>query len=431
MKKINIFALGLMLAAGFSSCEMADELRGNDSSTEAGILDLSLMVPEVKNSRAETVSTDNFEVVITDTENPENVHTYIYSEQPELVLLPVGTYTVEAHTPGEMETEMTEPYFGGEEPLTITSGVTSQVEVVCKMQNTKIDMAFSEDFKSTFKDWNITLDDGSEHVLTFSTASSKASEGVVYWALNEEVTTMTMNINATTTEGVRIQEQKQFTKADAEESYDDDTQGFGGGDALDITIDIDENTPSGDEQQPQISFDINVDITFSDTNETVEIPVVDVTEPEDPDQPVGGDKPTIELPKDITYSLSQGNAPASADAVIKAPAGLKSLIVKIKAGNTDFQEIVNGLAIGDDTFANGVNMVDNTAVDDLFSEIGMSDIKSPKSGATEYTFPIGSFFTFLNLTGVTDPDEAHIFIIEVMDTNDNFISGELAITINE
>lgn len=431
MKKINIFVLGLMLAAGFSSCEMADELRGNDSSTEAGILDLSLMVPEVKNSRAETVSTDNFEVVITDTENPENVHTYIYSEQPELVLLPVGTYTVEAHTPGEMETEMTEPYFGGEEPLTITSGVTSQVEVVCKMQNTKIDMAFSEDFKSTFKDWNITLDDGSEHVLTFSTASSKASEGVVYWALNEEVTTMTMNIDATTTEGVRIQEQKQFTKADAEESYDDDTQGFGGGDALDITIDIDENTPSGDEQQPQISFDINVDITFSDTNETVEIPVVDVTEPEDPDQPVGGDKPTIELPKDITYSLSQGNAPASADAVIKAPAGLKSLIVKIKAGNTDFQEIVNGLAIGDDTFANGVNMVDNTAVDDLFSEIGMSDIKSPKSGATEYTFPIGSFFTFLNLTGVTDPDEAHIFIIEVMDTNDNFISGELAITINE
>ena len=74
MKKINIFALGLMLAAGFSSCEMADELRGNDSSTEAGVLDLSLMVPEVKNSRAETVSTDNFEVVITDTENPENVN---------------------------------------------------------------------------------------------------------------------------------------------------------------------------------------------------------------------------------------------------------------------------------------------------------------------------------------------------------------------
>ena len=434
MKKINIFALGLMLAAGFSSCEMADELRGNDSSTEAGVLDLSLMVPEVKNSRAETVSTDNFEVVITDTENPENVHTYIYSEQPELVLLPVGTYTVEAHTSGEMETEMTEPYFGGEEPLTITSGVTSQVEVVCKMQNTKIDMAFSEDFKSTFKDWNITLDDGSEHVLTFSTASSKASEGVVYWALNEEVTTMTMNIDATTTEGVRIQEQKQFTKADAEESYDDDTQGFGGGDALDITIDIDENTPSGDEQQPQISFDINVDITFSDTNETVEIPVVDVTEPEDPDQPVGGDKPTMTMPGDghIVYTLNGGDQPASADVIINAPKGLKSMNVKIVAGNDGFETTVNDLSsYGLDFVTVGVEIVDNELIGQVLGAFlgGSASVSAPAAGDTSYTFPVGAFFGLMDGYGATAP-KAHVFKIVLEDQAGNEVDGELQVTIN-
>ena len=238
MKKLNIFTLGMALVAGLSSCEMADEMRGNGSSTETGSLELSVAVAQTE-SRADTgssISTDNFDVVITNTENAENTYTYTYSELPKPLTLPTGTYTVSASTEGDIQTQMSAPYYEGTETLTITNGVTSQVEVVCKMANTKIDMGYSDDFKSMFQSWTINIDDGDSHVITFS--NENVNDTIVYWHLGDNVTTMTMNIEATTTDGTKITDQKQFTKADADQSYGDDSDNFTGGDVLNINIDI-------------------------------------------------------------------------------------------------------------------------------------------------------------------------------------------------
>lgn len=429
MKKLNIFTLGMALVAGLSSCEMADEMRGNGSSTETGSLDLSVAVAQTE-SRADTgssISTDNFDVVITNTENAENTYTYTYSELPKPLTLPTGTYTVSASTEGDIQTQMSAPYYEGTETLTITNGVTSQVEVVCKMANTKIDMGYSDDFKSMFQSWTINIDDGDSHVITFS--NENVNDTIVYWHLGDNVTTMTMNIEATTTDGTKITDQKQFTKADADQSYGDDSDNFTGGDVLNINIDIDENEPSED-NRPQIGFIINVDITFSDTNETVEIPVEDV--PTEPEEPGDENAPTMQMPSDgnIVYTLNGSDQPASANVIISAPNGLKSMIVKIVAGNEDFGATISDLSPMGLDFVNGVEMVDNKIIGEVLGAfLGGESVSAPSAGNTSYTFPVGAFFGLMNGFGATAPN-AHTFQITLEDQKGNKVEDELRVTIN-
>ncbi len=414
MKKLNIFTLGMALVAGLSSCEMADEMRGNGSSTETGSLELSVAVAQTE-SRADTgssISTDNFDVVITNTENAENTYTYTYSELPKPLTLPTGTYTVSASTEGDIQTQMSAPYYEGTETLTITNGVTSQVEVVCKMANTKIDMGYSDDFKSMFQSWTINIDDGDSHVITFS--NENVNDTIVYWHLGDNVTTMTMNIEATTTDGTKITDQKQFTKADADQSYGDDSDNFTGGDVLNINIDIDENEPSED-NRPQIGFIINVDITFSDTNETVEIPVEDVpTEPEEP-----GDN-NIEISDNGTGYLTNGvtvvgtDYPTDVAVVMTVPNGIKNVYVKIASTNSTFEGMVAdmGLVNGD-----GMDLASDAATE-LASLFPL-----PEANETSYTFTMSStLFTLLgNFSG------KHDFTLTVIDANNNSKSATLTI----
>lgn len=414
MKKLNIFTLGMALVAGLSSCEMADEMRGNGSSTETGSLELSVAVAQTE-SRADTgssISTDNFDVVITNTENAENTYTYTYSELPKPLTLPIGTYTVSASTEGDIQTQMSAPYYEGTETLTITNGVTSQVEVVCKMANTKIDMGYSDDFKSMFQSWTINIDDGDSHVITFS--NENVNDTIVYWHLGDNVTTMTMNIEATTTDGTKITDQKQFTKADADQSYGDDSDNFTGGDALEINIDIDENEPSED-NRPQIGFIINVDITFSDTNETVEIPVEDVpTEPEEP-----GDN-NIEISDNGTGYLTNGvtvvgtDYPTDVAVVMTVPNGIKNVYVKIASTNSTFEGLVAdmGLVNGD-----GMDLASDAATE-LASLFPL-----PEANATSYTFTMSS--TLFELLG--NFSGKHDFTLTVIDANNNSKSATLTI----
>lgn len=426
------------MLATLSACELKDELSGKGSSAETGALELAVSVEQPTNgTKAATDDASTFPVTITYTESGEVVYSCnAYSEIEGLITLPTGTYTVTAHTPGEIQKEMTDAYYSGSEQLVISSGVTSQVTVDCKPQNLRIRMTYSDDFKSTFTSWTITLNDGSNNILTFT---NEDEDNTIYWYIGENVATLTMDVKAAKADGTTINYQIPFTKADANNPYTNDNPYFTGGDALYINLYITEEEP-GEDNKPQTNIEVTVDLGFGSEDATVEIPVDgtpstpdtgDGDEEEDEPQTPGTGAPEIQMPEDITYSISQANAPASADAIIKTPAGLKSLIVTIQAGNSDFEDIIASLSIGDATFATGVDMVDNDAVDLLFSTIGMSAITSPASGTTEYTFPIGSFFTFLNLTGATDAGKAHTFIIKVTDLNDQTVTDELKITINE
>lgn len=437
MKNKNKWMLGALLIGALASCEMKDELTGTTtSSQEMGALELDLSVLE-PGSRAINLA-DQFPVHITcpdDLDNPEkNKEFTSYSSMENPVQLPVGDYIVSANTAGDIFPIMTTPYYKGSETLTISAGATEQVEVVCKMANTKIKLDLPEDFE-TFQSWTILFDDGTENTLTFGTNDDADGDGssALYWYLGETgAPTIIMNITATTSEGVEVSQSETFSKSDVEESYEDDENNFVGGDALNIKIDvtdepIDPNPDEPEETKPEISFGVTVDATFNNTNESVTIPVTPgVSGGETTPEPPTGDDEEEDAPITISdngtgyltngVAVTGGEFPEDVAVVMNAKNGIQSVYVKIATTNSIFEGMV-----GDMGLINGDGM-------DLASEAaaGLETLfPLPQSGATEYTFSMsGTLFGLLgNFAG------KHDFMLTVIDAEGNQESATLTINI--
>ena len=120
MKAINKWALVVSLLVGLASCEMKDEIFGKDPmSGDTGVLSLS--VETGKKTKGSTDQIDQFPVTITgtDVEYTQKFDTYAELKEAGSVTLPVGTYTIEACSPGDFKSEMDEPFYGGEQEVKI------------------------------------------------------------------------------------------------------------------------------------------------------------------------------------------------------------------------------------------------------------------------------------------------------------------------
>lgn len=426
MKKIAIIA-SLFCLAALSSCELKDELTGTQGEkSEMGALELAVSVSQgAVESRANTQAPEEYPVIITNKETEEEAYNGTYESMDKPLSLPVGTYVVASHTPGEIQTTMSSPYYGGEKELTVTKGITSVLEVVCKMLNTQITLVLGEDFKTAFKEWTITLNDGASHVLTFTQDDVENNTRYWYLGADSHVATLTMDITAVTTDGVKVRDQKQFTKADANENYENDNPNFTGGDVLNINIGAIEEPDPEPGQKPQLGFDISVDITFDGRDETVEIPVEDVPttdpEPGDPDEPVEdvitiSDGGTGYLTDGVI--VTDGKFPTDVNVIMGIEKGIQNVFVKVSTTNSVFEGMVAelGLVAGD-----GMDLASSeaSALAELFP--------LPEAGATEYTFSMSEMlFTMLN-----GFEGKHDFTLKVVDKEGNEKSAVLTITVNK
>lgn len=409
MKKVNIFALSVMLAACISSCEMKDELVGESvSSTETGALELAVAVQGGEESRADAnpPSADEMYVEVVSTTDAEAEPAYegLFGEMENPLTLTVGDYKVSAHTQGEIQKQMATPYYGGEDDLTITKDVTSQAKVTCGIMNTKVAMKYTEEFLATFTSWTITVDNGKESLLTFTNQNQDA---VIYWYLEEdEVSSLLMNFTGTTTAGDPISYQRRFTKEDAENADQYDDSGvFVGGDELDITLNIDESQPEG-----EIGINITVDLTFANTDDTVEIPIEG-----------GGGTPITISDNGTGYltngvTVSGGVYPKDVAVVMNVENGIKNVYVKIDSTDDTFKGMVAGMGLVD---GDGMDLTSDDA-----SELA-SLFPLPETGATEYTFTMSE--TLFGLLGGF-PGK-HDFTLTIYDTEENSESATLTINI--
>ena len=409
-----------------ASCEMKNELTGSlTDKADTGALELGVSVKQpVSQTRADAsdIDTNTFPITVkgTSAEVDTIVRNYnTLAEMPASITVPVGTYNVSSHTPGTLEKQMTAPYYSGDTEVTVTKDITSSVNVVCRMANSRIQLNYGEDFKKAFSEWTITIDDGSEMALSYT--QENLNPEAVYWYFGDNVTAIKVNITAKTTAGNTVTQSQTFRKADASENYEEVGDNFTGGDALQInmgTVESATGTVTG--------ITIKTHITFEDESESVEIPI-------GPTPPIPGprDPVALELPADVTYSISEGTAPSSADAYIASEAGLDKIVVTITAGNDAFQAILVDLTMDGQSFLaenGGVDLIDNADFGNLVSTVGST---APKDGDTSYTFPIGAFFTFLDMTGATDPGKQHEFHITVTDKNGETANGVFKVTINE
>lgn len=436
MKPLHTFLLGTAAILSLASCELKNELSGSLVNKEdTGAIELGVSVKQpVSQTRADAseIDTNTYPVVIQGTSDGVTDVIYEYntlSEMPASIIVPVGQYTISSHTPGTLEKQMATPYYAGSTDITVSKDIASKTDIVCRMANSRIQMKYGEDFKEAFSEWTITIDDGGEMALAFT--QDELEVAPVYWAFSENATAITVNIRAKTTTGNTVTDRRVFKKSDATENYEEVSDVFTGGDALEINMGT-VTSSTGDLE----GIDINTNITFEDSSESVEIPTFDPEEPTDPSEPgEGGEETegavTLNLPADVTYSKSAGDAPASADAYIASEAGLDKIIVTITAGNDAFQAILVDLAMDGQSFLaenGGVDLIDNADFGNLVSTIGS---QAPTDGTKEYTFPIGAFFSFLDMTGATDAGKSHEFHITVTDKNGETANGVFKVTINE
>lgn len=436
MKPLHTFLLGTAAILSLASCELKNELSGSLVNKEdTGAIELGVSVKQpVSQTRADAseIDTNTYPVVIQGTSDGVTDVIYEYntlSEMPASITVPVGQYTISSHTPGTLEKQMATPYYAGSTDLTVSKDIASKADIVCRMANSRIQLNYGEDFKEAFSEWTITIDDGGEMAMAFTQDELEAAP--VYWAFSENATAITVNIRAKTTTGNTVTDRRVFKKSDASENYEEVGDVFTGGDALEINMGT--VTSSTGELE---GIDISTNITFEDSNESVEIPTIDPEEPTDPSEPGEGGEGTegavtLNLPADVTYSISASDAPASADAYIASEAGLDKIIVTITAGNDAFQAILVDLTMDGQSFLaenGGVDLIDNADFGNLVSTVGS---QAPTDGTKEYTFPIGAFFTFLDMTGATDAGKSHEFHITVTDKNGETANGVFKVTINE
>lgn len=441
MKAINKWTLAVAMLAGLASCEMKNEILGKDPMTgDTGTL--NLYVETGKTTKGTTDQVDQFPVTITgtDVEYTKKFDSYAELKQAGDVTLPVGTYTIEACSPGEFKSEMSEPFYGGKlENVKIVKGQTAETSVVCTMQNVKISISFTEEFLATYQDWTITVTDKKQdgHIKTYTKAADGETPAPVYWKMDESVETIYINGTAKTNGGEDVTISGTAKKSNLPEYEEGDDTSFVGGDELKIEfspVKVEGSTPGVLEEGIQIT----ITMFNSEENKNVEIPVDPGTDGGDTEEPGtgedGGDEggeegnegaPTIDLPADFSYSKSTGEGkPANADAYLKTPNGLKSAIVRIETNSEGFKATLNDVDMGGNLLE-GVELVNNTNIDDLFESVELED-RSPKPGVTEYKFPVGAFFTFLDMFPGT-----HKFHITLTDNEDVTVSDVLTITITE
>ena len=423
MKIYNNILAGTLTLMAFASC-MSEDLESKFTADgDQGTLELGV---ELLQPARRDVSTVNFPVVIKDASGSVVKEYATVAEVPASIVMAVGSYTVESHTPGEIAKSMSNPYYKGASDVEIVKDVTSPVNVVCKMANSQVNINYDEEFRNVFTAWEVTIDDGSETALSFTQSSTT---NTIYWYFGEAgVKQLVVNFRGTTTTGNTIAARNVLTKNQSSTGgYDDDNTNFTGGDLITLNF-----APTESTEGKITGITLSANVVFDETAEDINVGVIDVPGLNDPtgggDNPGGGDTEgiTLNLPEDITMAVMGAAAldKSLGDTYIAAGAGLKSIMVRIESDSEDMNGSLGDLGeqYGVDFLA-GAEIVGNQNVVSLFESLGQ-ELSVPAEGDKEYTFPIGNFFGFLHVLA-----GKHRFHLTVTDMNGNTQSGSLLITV--
>ena len=394
MKIYNNILAGTLTLMAFASC-MSEDLESKFTAVgDQGTLELGV---ELLQPARRDVSTVNFPVVIKDASGSVVKEYATVAEVPASIVMAVGSYTVESHTPGEIAKSMSNPYYKGASDVEIVKDVTSPVNVVCKMANSQVNINYDEEFRNVFTAWEVTIDDGSETALSFTQSSTT---NTIYWYFGEAgVKQLVVNFRGTTTTGNTIAARNVLTKNQSSTGgYDDDNTNFTGGDLITLNF-----APTESTEGKITGITLSANVVFDETAEDINVGVIDVPGLNDPagggDNPGGGDTEgiTLNLPADIAMAVGGAKDldKSLGDTYIAAGAGLKSIKVRIESSSSEMNEQLVALAAEFDVnFIAGAEIVDNQNVVRLFDSLGQS-LSVPAQGDKEYTFPIGNFFSLL------------------------------------
>lgn len=445
MKRYKSLIGLLSLIIGLSSCEMRDELWGkgevgpNDGVLE---LDLSSLYNGVKISRAtdavdngtttgnfneEDINIDNYTLVVTKTDTQEEVEKGLVSDlknEEGKVLIPLseGDYSVKAYNyEGENVTVSERPFFKGEQTFSVKKGVSTGVDLSCKLACVEIELGVTESFTASFKDdYTVTVDngEGATQVFTKDNLDKK-----YYFKTPDQQDHLSAAIKATSIEGNFIELNATIQKpADAEGGH----ANLADGDSFVINLTEDGATDS------YIKLGLVVDLTFTEVGETIEIPVENIIY-DGPDVPEGGgdtdpEEPeasiTFEgLPAKYTCTAGDSEIEGLQDVHISATRGIKNLNVTISGeiagllGMVQLPETFDICNMDEDVKEKVIGL--QLVTDDEYNQLHAGT-------CTDFTFKLGSLLVLIPQVVQSGDSVFNLSVSDGVDTK----SGDITVTVN-
>lgn len=355
-------------------------------------MEVDLKVDTVYPQSRAGVDVSNFLLTIKNSQG-EQVEQYTYSEMPEIISLPVGTYTVVASSAETATNGFDVPFYtGSTEQFTIKENELTEVSALtCRLANVMISVEYDEELRKLMgEDVVTTVKIGENSVDIPSSETRKA-----YLIAPASASSMEITLKGTI-DGESVTEVKRVDNVQAGQyniikyvlnSVDDGTNSNVGGN-LNIAINIDSSMTSSDE---------TVGVNPGEEPGIDDFPTDGGEEPGDGDGD-GGDEsgsdqnmPTIEgtsfneVPFDIDNDRLTISGAAELKVTIGAPNGIANLFVEIISKTLDVSEV--GLPKSFDLAYPGENS-------DALSGLGFP-VGDKVIGQTEVPFDISNFTIFL------------------------------------
>lgn len=418
MKNIFLICLTLMAVLfTFSACH--SEKMETGATDVTGQLSLASMKMEVDlkvdtvypQSRA-GVDVSNFLLTIKNSQG-EQVEQYTYSEMPEIISLPVGTYTVVASSAEAATNGFDVPFYtGSTEQFTIKENELTEVSALtCRLANVMISVEYDEELRKLMGEDVVTTVKIGDHSLDIPSSETRKA----YLIAPASAGSMDITLKGTI-DGESVTEVKRVENVQAGQyniikyvlsPVDDGNNSVGGN--LNIAINIDSSMTSSDE---------TVGVNPGEEPGIDDFPTDGGEEPGDGDGD-GGDEsgseqnmPTIEgtsfnkepfdISKDV-LTVTKGQS-VSLSVTLLAPNKMAHVYVTI-----DSETLTEDVLVG----VNLAKNFDLAEPGDL--EAGLKGLGFPTGtdviGKEEIPFDITQFTSLLGIYGAAN----HNFIIRVVD----------------
>lgn len=325
-------------------------------------MEVDLKVDTVYPQSRAGVDVSNFLLTIKNSQG-EQVEQYTYSEMPEIISLPVGTYTVVASSAEAATNGFDVPFYtGSTEQFTIKENELTEVSALtCRLANVMISVEYDEELRKLMGEDVVTTVKIGDNSLDIPSSETRKA----YLIAPASAGSMDITLKGTI-DGESVTEVKRVDNVQAGQyniikyvlnSVDDGTNSNVGGN-LNIAINIDSSMTSSDE---------TVGVNPGEEPGIDDFPTDGGEEPGDGDGDSDGDgeggitsdisitgKDLGESPFDIDQTQTITGA-TTLIVGIEAPAGIQNLKVAISSDNEEFNGIGEGLGEFDLAHSDSMN----------------------------------------------------------------------------
>lgn len=426
--KIYSILMALLVAVTLTGCDDWAPAGSGNFPKNTGGLNLSAIELSVSETPSKpdlhsapsrsSIDTRNFIVTILNSDRTPasfdgNVCSWTYSEMPEVITLPVGSYIVVARSHTPAPAAWNAPYYEGEAPFEVREGeITSIADgaLTCVFKSIKIEVRFSAELLAKLgPDAKVNILAGEGGSLDWTPAETR----MAYFKAPASASTVVATFSATI-DGQQVVRHKEFADVNAGVYYV-------------ITFNLKTGNVNPPDEFGEIGTPgVDVDATIEEQDETGNItPPSPGVNPGD--RPMGGENwpDTPGTPDTPAEKITVENAPGSNISFTSANACEEgktyAVIFKSQLPMTNMIVDIISQSLSDE-FLRGVGLAAHFDLADpgeFATALGPDGFGFPIGdkvvGQTQVNFDISPFIPLLNLY----PNETHVFRVTVRDNAGN------------